>query len=64
MKYSENTKTCANWIAIIIQLYEYICKREREFFIKKMKLAPAGEEQHEKKAEAAEKIFLKYFDKV
>ena len=64
MKYSENTKTCANCVAIIIQLYEYICKREEKFFIKKMKLAPAGEEQHGKKAEAAEKIFLKDFDKV
>lgn len=64
MKYSENTKTCANLVAIIIQLYEYICKRERKIFIKKMKLAPAGEEQHGKKAEAAEKIFLKDFDKV
>lgn len=64
MKYSENTKTCTNLIAIIIQLYEYIFKREREIFIKKMKLAPAGEEQHGKKAEAAEKIFLKDFDKV
>lgn len=29
-----------------------------------MKLAPAGEEQHGKKAEVAEKIFLKDFDKV
>jgi hypothetical protein len=37
---------------------------EEKFFIKKMKLAPAGEEQHGKKAEAAEKIFLKDFDKV
>ncbi|WP_288802636.1 hypothetical protein [uncultured Dialister sp.] len=36
----------------------------REIFIKKMKPAPAGEEQHGKKAEAAEKIFLKDFDKV
>jgi hypothetical protein len=29
-----------------------------------MKPAPAGEEQQGKKAEAAEKIFLKDFDKV
>lgn len=64
MKYSENTKTCANCVAIIIQLYEYICKKEREIFIKKVKPAPAGEEQHGKKAEAAEKIFLKDFGKV
>lgn len=35
MNYSENTKMCANWIAIIIQLYEYICKREREIFYQK-----------------------------
>lgn len=37
---------------------------EGKFFIKKTKPAPAGEEQHGKKAEAAEKIFLKDFDKV
>lgn len=35
MEYSENTKTCANLIEIIIQLYEYICKREREIFYQK-----------------------------